>query len=134
MVPAYESLDAALAAQRAFTADLPQWVHLWMRWMEFVFLSSLWFLLARIEARWVLATAIATTVVAFLVGYLFGWSGLWGAVHVVLWTPLVIYLWRRRPPLAERSGYGIWVHALMATIVVSLAFDIVDATRWAIAA
>ncbi len=134
MVPAYESLDAALSAQQAYVADLPQWVRMWMGWMEFTFLSSLWFLLARVEARWVLATAVATVFGSLLVGYLFGWSDLWGAVHLVLWTPLVAWLWRRRPSLAGRSGFAVWVHLLMATIITSLAFDIVDLTRWAIAA
>lgn len=130
MVPAYESLEAALSAQQTYVAALPQWVHMWMGWMEFTFLSSFWFLLARVEARWVLATAVATFFGSLLVGYLFGWSDLWGAVHIVLWTPLLVYLWRRRPPLSQGSGFAVWVHLLMATIVISLAFDIVDVASW----
>jgi hypothetical protein len=59
-----------------------------------------------------------------------GWMFLvFGAVVVfVLWTPLAAYLARRRPrlPVAGRfdSLYARWLGVALATMVVSIAFDV----------
>lgn len=50
--------------------------------------------------------------------------------HIVVWTPLAIYLYRRRKHFAAPWPVRWTVAALMATIVVSLGFDYVDLLRW----
>lgn len=129
MSPAFESLNAAMAAQQAYMAGLPQWVQLWVSWMTFAMLSGLWFLGERRETRMVLLVAVLTGVCSMAIGYYFGWSRLWGLVHVVLWTPLLVWLWRRRPA-PGLGAYSLWVWALMLTIAVSLVFDYIDVARY----
>lgn len=50
--------------------------------------------------------------------------------HIVIWTPLAIYLYRRRKHFAAPWPVRWTVAALMATIVVSLGFDYVDFMRY----
>ena len=50
--------------------------------------------------------------------------------HIVVWTPLAIYLYRRRKHFAAPWPVRWTVAALMATIVVSLGFDYADLLRW----
>jgi len=130
-MPAYEGLAAAMEAQEVYIAGLPGWVQAWMNWMAFAFLSAVWFAFRHKEARWALVVAAATLALSLLVGYLFGWSRLWGAVHIVVWTPFVIYLLRRRPQLRTRAGFAVWANLLLMTMIVSLVFDVLDLARFA---
>jgi hypothetical protein len=59
-----------------------------------------------------------------------GYVRLLGDVHVVIWTPFVVYLWRRRDKWPVReilSGKRIFV--LFLTMLVALAFDYADIVR-----
>ena len=58
---------------------------------------------------------------------MFAWSPL---PHIVIWTPLAIYLYRRRKHFVNPWPVRWTVTALMATIVVSLGFDYVDILRY----
>jgi len=129
-MPAYESLAAAMEAQEVYLAALPAWVQAWMSWMTFAFLSAVWFVWSHREARWALLVIALTAVLSVFVGYLFGWSRLWGAVHILVWTPYVIYLIRRRPSVLSRSGFALWINALLATMLISLVFDAIDVARF----
>ena len=133
-MPAYESLAAAMEAQEIYVAALPGWVQAWMNWMMFAFLSAIWFVFSRREARWALLVILLTAVLSALAGYLFGWSRLWSAVHIVVWTPYLLYLIRRRPSLLSGSGFAVWVNVLLATMIVSLVFDVIDVIRFAASA
>ena len=124
--PFYGSLDATMAAKQAFVGGLADWVPKWMGWMRFAFLGSFWFLWAHVEARWVLATSVATQIVATGLAYFIGWGPLWGGVHILLWGPLLVYLYRRRAGLISVAPYAVWSNVLMATIAVSLLFDTRD--------
>ena len=59
-----------------------------------------------------------------------GYVRLLGLPHVILWTPLAVYLFRqvRRPDMPQ------WPARLMSVtlvvILISLAFDYVDVIRW----
>ena len=132
MEPFYASWQAMADAREAYLAASPAWVQTWMGWMSFAFVSSLWFALARAEARWVLLVGIATVPVSNVILYLFGVSRIWGLGHILLWTPLLIYLIKRRPGFDHRSAFSVWLHALMATVAISLAFNAVDVARWAL--
>lgn len=130
-MPAYESLAAAMEAQEAYIAAQSAWVRAWMDWMAFAFLSAVWFAPRHKEARWALVVAVASVLLSVVVGYLFGWSRLWGAVHILVWTPYVVYFARRRPHLRTRAGFAVWGNLLLATMIVSLAFDLYDLARFA---
>ena len=131
--PYYESWAATLAAKNAYVAGLPAWVHNWMAWMRFAFGSALWFALARVEARWALAVGFATLLAGTALAYFIGWGPLWGTVHIILWTPLMIYLYVTRGPFSFRDAYGLWVRTLIVTIAISLVFDVRDVYLYFIA-
>lgn len=124
--PHYESWAATMAAKDAYVAELPDWVRSWMTWMRFAFASSIWFAWSRVEARWAFAVGFATLYIAAAVAYFAGWNQLWGSVHIVVWGPLMVYLYLRRGPFSKGDAYSIWVRGLMATIFASLLFDVRD--------
>ncbi len=131
MTPPFESWSAMVAAREAYLAGLPQWVHAWIGWMTFTFVSSIWFAIPHREARVVLAVSVLTALGADVFGWFFGFSRLWGLVHLVLWIPLIIYLAPRTPRLKEeRSAYAIWLNALIVTMGISLIFDAIDVVRY----
>jgi len=59
-----------------------------------------------------------------------GYVKLMGLSHIVFWTPLVFFLFSR----ARQPQMPIWPRRIlwfvMATIVISLAFDYVDVARY----
>lgn len=128
--PAYESFDAARAAMDAVRAGLDPRILNWMTWMSLVFASSLWFAVKHHPARWALLVGLLTKPASLGIVYLLGTEA-WGLSHILLWTPLLIHLWRKRGRSRTRESYGFWLRALMITIVVSLGFDLYEVTGWA---
>ncbi len=121
------SLEEAIATQ-------PSWVQWWINWMGIVIVGSMIALLfsktTRRDSAVILVTSLA---VFFLMMWLYqqvGFVRLLGIVHVVIWTPLAIYFWRRlrNPAIATPFRQVIWV--FLATIIVSLMFDYVDVVRY----
>ena len=54
-----------------------------------------------------------------------------GITHLILWTPLLVYLVKnemRTDGFRATTPYGVWVLLLVATIVTSLVFDVRDVT------
>lgn len=112
------------------TADLPGWVQLWMNWMTVVFLAAILFVKNHVAARVAILTFVLTFLGAILVFYLTRNVHLFSLVHLALWTPLLIYLYRKEFKSGNTkfgSPYGIWLILLCTTIVVSLLFDVRDA-------
>ena len=129
-----DSLQTAMAAQDAYVAALPRWVQLWMNWMGIVlFLGSLVFSFFGREARWVLLAMVLSLAGTMVLGLTVGWNGLWGLAHIVFWTPVVVYIFRRLPEINKTSVYGIWLLAAQATMVVSLVFDVKDVVQYLLA-
>ncbi len=118
----------------AFLRDLaaaPPWVGLWVNFMSLMLALSIPFAVKRVEARWALLV-MALSMPAMIALYsLVGYGRLLGLVHVVIWTPFVIYLWRRRGEWRFRETLsGKWIALLFATMIVSLALDYADVVRW----
>ena len=121
------SLEEAITTQ-------PSWVQWWINWMGIVIVGSMIALLfsrtTRRDSAVILVTSLA---VFFLMMWLYqqvGFVRLLGIVHVVIWTPLAIYFWRRlsNPAIATPFRQVIWV--FLGTIIVSLMFDYVDVVRY----
>lgn len=119
---------------QAFSADMaagPQWVSLWVNFMGLVFLLAIPFAIIRAEARWTLLVVLLNTPAMLWLYSELGYVRLLGIVHVILWTPLAIYLWRRRGQWRVRETLaGKWIAVLFTTILVSLAFDYADVARY----
>ncbi|MDH3746307.1 MAG: hypothetical protein OES47_14505 [Acidobacteriota bacterium] len=108
---------------------LPLALQSWLLWLVIINSASLFFLRHQ-EGRWVLFAWVANIIT---ITALFEWKGytrLLGLSHVVWWTPLLIYLWRRREATANHGGFSTWLRVLFWTNSVSLAIDYTDVTRY----
>ncbi|MEO0748173.1 MAG: hypothetical protein AAFZ10_07335 [Pseudomonadota bacterium] len=121
------SLSEAIATQAT-------WIQIWVGWIAVINIATLAALLITPALR---RNGIVVGV-AFLANYLlmkwlygqFGYVRLLGLSHILVWTPLVLYL-----ILALRSErITRWVSRLTQVFVlslgVSLVFDAMDVARW----
>ena len=108
----------------------PFWLRVWIFWLLFVNAAGLFFL-RRTEARWVLLACVASVVTMDRLFDAFGYTRILGLAHVIWWTPLVVYLFRRRASFGE-GAFGGWARWLVLTNAVSLAVDYVNLARWAL--
>lgn len=112
-------------------ANGPKWVYYWVNFMGLVFMLSIPFSFVRKEARWVFLTILITVPTMMLFYKYFGYERILGLAHMIVWPPVLIYLWRRRPEWKVRETLsGKWIALLVATMFVSLAFDITDVIRY----
>jgi hypothetical protein len=113
-------------------ADGPQTV--WLYWMSFAIAITPLVLVfskaTRLDALIVFLTNLAMFVGMAWIYDQMGYVRMMGIVHVILWTPLLIYLFLRAKngemPLLCRLV--MWMFA--ATLAVSLAFDYTDVVRY----
>lgn len=119
---------------QAFQSDVaaaPLWIQYWLGFLSIVLILAFPFAFVRNEARWAALVVLLTFPAMIALHSMIGYVRLLGVVHVVFWTPFVIYLWRRR--YQWRVGEtisGKWIALLFATMILSLAFDYSDVTRW----
>jgi hypothetical protein len=110
------------------------WQIVWLYWMSFAIIVTPLVLVfskgTRRDAVIVLLTNIAMLVGMGWVYEQMGYVRLLGIVHVILWTPLFVYLFLRAKngemPILCRLV--IWMFA--ATLAVSLVFDYTDVARY----
>ena len=110
-------------------SNLPNPVQMWMNWMMLTFFCSILFVWKYRTARWVLASILLSMPMAMFVYYLTNTIHLLGIVHVIIWLPLLIFLYRtdfKSESFKKFSPYGIWIILLATTIVISLIFDVRD--------
>jgi len=107
----------------------PWGLQLWVGWMMLLNTLSLAFW-RRIEARWVLAAWAGNLVLMPTLCALNGYNRLLGLSHVLFWTPLLIYLLRRRRELPRSGAFGAWIHLLLVTDAASLVVDYIDVVRY----
>jgi len=118
----------------AFSAEMragPQWVLLWVNFMGLVIMLAIPFAFVRVEARWTIVVMALNVVFMMWLYSRFGYQRILGLPHVLLWTPLAIYLWRRRDQWRVRQTLsGKWIVALFTIMVVSLVMDYADVARY----
>lgn len=110
-------------------ASLATPVHIWMNWMMLIFFSSILFIWKNPTARWAFASILLSMPLAMLVFYLTNTVHLLGIVHIIIWLPLLILLYRvdfKSESFRKASPYGVWVILLATTIAISLIFDVRD--------
>ena len=113
-------------------AEMPMWIRVWVGWLGLINMLSIVFIFARAETRW----AFLAMVVAVSLGTgIFALQGqemtrLIGLAHIIAWTPLIVYLWRRRGEIYLTHLSGIYLHLLFLTISISLVFDYIDLVRF----
>lgn len=121
----YQATEAQL---ETYVAGLPLWVNVWRGWMFFIFTAAIVFVIWKREARWLGLTMIVSLFAYNVVSMLGGVGRFPSIAFVALWSPLALYFARRRPLLVVATRfdrvYSWWVTTALATLVVSLAFDI----------
>lgn len=120
------TLEEAIASQ-------PAWLGFWLNWMMVgAFLLPLTLFIwkpTRLAAVLALVTGVLAGVAVSMLYDQWGYVKLLGLPHILLWTPLALYLVH-----LLRRGLEPWpkrvVIIVLATILVSLAFDYTDALRY----
>lgn len=107
----------------------PWWLKSWIFWLILVNTASVVFV-RRLEARWVLAAWVSNAVLMNLLYAQLGYVRLLGLSHVIFWTPLLVYLYRRRGEWAGAGAYGAWLKVLVFTDAASLLIDYLDVVRY----
>ena len=110
------------------------WMIVWLYWMSFAITVTPLVLIfskaTRLDAVIVFLTNLAMFVGMAWIYEQMGYVRMMGIVHVILWTPLFIYLFLRAKkgemPLLCRLA--IWM--FVATLAVSLVFDYTDVARY----
>ena len=115
-------------------ATQPVWIFWWLNWMLVgVFAPPLVLLIWRQSRIAAVISIIANVAAGLGVVWIFnqlGYVKQMGITHVLLWTPLAIYLFKQ----IKRHDMPKWprliIGVMFATIMVSLAFDYVDVLRY----
>ncbi len=112
-------------------------VKMWMNWMGFIFLASVFFVWKHKPARFVLGAIVLTMMAGLITWALTENIHLLGIPHVLIWLPLAIYIWKNvlskpakanlpaSPSFYDRAFF-IWIGLVFATIAISLVFDVRD--------
>ncbi len=112
----------------------PYWVVMWTRILGAVIVGTLVILIfSKATRRDALIIFVTHLAVLFVMGWLFkqvGYVRLLGIVHVFLWTPLVVYLFRRLGDRAITFPFRQTIWLLLLVLSISLAFDYLDVTRY----
>lgn len=125
-------MQELMAAWQADIAKQPQWVQVWLNVMMVVLPGmALVFSFVRVEARWVLAGFLAGAVAMLGLYSQMGYVRLLGLGHVIFWTPVLVYLLRRRAHWRVKETLsGKWIVLAVTVLTISLAFDYTDVIRW----
>ena len=105
----------------------PLWLRVWLLGVLFpVFVASLCFVRRSREARFA-AGGFVLSHLPMATGLFEATVGSVGLIHLVCWSPALIVLARRRASVDPATPFGLWVHAMLAVIAISLVFDARDA-------
>jgi len=113
-------------------SEQPAWVQFWVVWLGLINTASILFVFARAETRWVLVAWIVAFVGVMGIFALQGqqMTRLMGLGHIIAWTPLLWYLYRRRGDIFLTHASGVYLHLLFLTNGISLLFDYTDFVRY----
>lgn len=109
----------------------PVWLQAWIYWLIAINTASILFVIQRAEARWILAAWLAVVLAIMPAFYeTFGYTRILGVAHIVVWAPLLVYLWDRRERFDTATWAGRYLWVLFATNLVSLVIDYIDLARY----
>jgi hypothetical protein len=102
----------------------------WVSWLVFLNLGAVVFAWKHVEARWILGAMLANMVFMNMLFFYFDYTRILGLSHIIFWTPLLVYLWRRRKAVRLKSVYGVYLHVLFVSNLGSLVIDFIDVARY----
>ena len=101
---------------------------LWCVWLVGVNLACLWFI-AHVEAQVVLTVTVVAVVAQTLIYQRIGFTRILGTTHI-LWVPMFAWMATRIGTIAGEPALAGWLVLLLATNLVSLVVDTIDAVRF----
>lgn len=114
----------------AHIQNAPVHWYLWMNMLGLFNFGAVIFARHDIRARWVVAAMIGNIIFMTLLFKQFGYSRILGLSHIVFWTPLIIYLWRKRESFMSHLWATRWLYAVIIVNTLSLLIDYTDVIRF----
>ncbi len=108
----------------------PTWLLIWLGIMGVTVMLAIPFAIKDWRARWAIIAMIGNVIVMSALFEKFGFTRILGLAHIIFWTPLLAYLWKKRKTYPERIWTNRWVRLAMIVILISLLFDYTDVIRW----
>lgn len=102
----------------------------WVWWLMVVNTASIVFVRRHVAARWVLAAWVVNFALMSGLFAAFGFTRILGLSHVLVWTPLLVYLWRCTPAAGAGSVITTWLLLLFVSNAISVVIDYVDVARF----
>ncbi len=109
---------------------MPLHLQAWVLLLIIVNIVTPFFFLEYVEAQAVLAAGALGMVLMTALTARFGFSRIIGVGHIA-WVPLLGFLWSQLSEISATDTFGIWLRAVIVFDATSLAFDAVDAVRFA---
>ncbi len=109
-------------------------IQIWFYWLGLAIVATPVLLaFSKATRRDAVIVLLTNVLVISSMGWMYrqmGYVRLLGIVHVFLWTPLVVYLWRRAMNSEVTLPFRIIIWYFVGTLLVSLAFDYIDVVRY----
>ena len=102
----------------------------WIYWMMAINTASIVFVKNHVPARVVLVVWLLNAGTMMAVAEFTGFTRILGLVHVVYWSPLLVYLVSQIRSTNEKNLYSRWTVTLVTTIGASLILDYIDVVRF----
>ena len=133
LAPTFTGVDSGLSPDDVWDDTsvwrAPLWLQIWLTGIVFPsFLCSVFFLRRSLEARLALGGFVLSHL-PMMFGLFETTVGRVALIHVLCYSPALVALATRRPRVAVRTPFGVWVHVMLAVLAVSLAFDLRDSLR-----
>jgi len=132
-------LDASTAQTLTDAMALePVWIRAWLTVLVSVHFAALLFIVhldpgawrIRLEPIAILASFFAAGVLMNAVYAQVGYTRLLGVAHIVFWSPVYVWILRRRRAIGARSLFGKYLHVYLLVAGVSLLIDAIDVVRY----
>jgi hypothetical protein len=115
-------------------AQQPHWVQIWSVWIAIAIVGIPFALLiwrdTRVAGLAILVGTVVASIITYSIFLRLGYVRLLGLGHIIAWSPLVVYLWFFLRRTALPAFPHFLIYASLATLVVSLAFDVADTARY----
>ncbi len=128
------AMNEAMTFNEAMFSIATGWILVWFYWLGYAIVATPVILaFSRATRRDALIVLLTNISVVASMGWLYeqiGYVRLLGIVHVILWTPLFVYLFCRAKKGEMTLPFRLVIWLFAATLAVSLAFDYVDVVRY----
>ena len=127
-------MNDAMTFNEAMFSIATGWILVWFYWLGYsLILTPVILAFSRATRRDAVIVLLTNISVVASMGWLYeriGYVRLLGIVHVILWTPLFVYLFARAKNGEMNLPFRLVIWLFVATLAVSLAFDYVDVVRY----